>query len=90
MRLGNDAIVVKNINLLLKNTDLNKQTFSDANALLAEAFLNLEQRDSAVTKLKIAEKFTKINEDRARYRFILGQMYQEAGKKIVQTIFTMG
>ena len=81
MRLGNDAIVVKNINLLLKNTDLNKQTFSDANALLAEAFLNLEQRDSAVTKLKIAEKFTKINEDRARYRFILGQMYQEAGKK---------
>ncbi|MFW0736791.1 tetratricopeptide repeat protein [Flavobacterium sp. T12S277] len=79
MRLGNDAIVVKNINLLLKNTDLNKQTFSDANALLAEAYLNLEEKDSAVAKLKIAEKFTKINEDRARYRFILGQMYQEAG-----------
>ncbi|CAA9202519.1 type IX secretion system periplasmic lipoprotein PorW/SprE [Flavobacterium collinsii] len=79
MRLGNDAIVVKNINLLLKNTDLNKQTFSDANALLAEAYLHLEEKDSAVTKLKIAEKFTKISEDRARYRFILGQMYQEAG-----------
>lgn len=81
MRLGNDAIVLKNINLLLKNTDLDKQTFSDANALLAEAFLNLEQKDSAVAKLRIAEKFTKINEDRARYRFILGQMYQEAEKK---------
>lgn len=81
MRLGNDAIVVKNINLLLKKTDLNKQTFSDANALLAEAFLNLEERDSAVTKLKIAEEFSRVNEDRARYRFILGQMYQEAGMK---------
>ncbi|WP_310294452.1 tetratricopeptide repeat protein [Flavobacterium aquidurense] len=81
MRLGNDAIVVKNINLLLKNTDLDKQTFSDANALLAAAFLNLEQRDSAVTKLKIAEDYSKINEDKARYRFILGQMYQEAGKR---------
>ena len=81
MRLGNDAIVIKNINLLLKNTDLNKQTFSDANALLAEAFLHLEQRDSAVTKLKIAEDFSRINEDKARYRFILGQMYQEAGKR---------
>jgi tetratricopeptide (TPR) repeat protein len=81
MRLGNDAIVLKNIKNLLKNTDLDKQTFSDANALLAEAFLNLEQKDSAVTKLKIAEKFTRVNEDRARYRFILGQMYQEAGKK---------
>lgn len=81
MRLGNDAIVVKNINLLLKKQDLDKQTFSDANALLAEAFLNLEEKDSAVVKLKIAENFTKINEDKARYRFILGQMYQEAGKK---------
>ena len=80
MRLGNDAIVIKNINLLLKNTDLNKQTFSDANALLAEAFLNLEERDSAVTKLKIAEEFSRINEEKARYRFILGQMYQEIGK----------
>jgi len=81
MRLGNDAIVLKNIKLLLKNTDLDKQTFSDANALLSEAFLNLEQKDSAVAKLRIAEEFTKVNEDRARYRFILGQMYQEAGKK---------
>lgn len=81
MRLGNDAIVIKNIKLLLKNTDLDKQTFSDANALLAEAFLNLEEKDSAVTKLKIAEKFSRINEDKARYRFILGQMYQEAEKK---------
>lgn len=81
MRLGNDAIVIKNIKLLLKNIDLDKQTFSDANALLAEAFLNLEEKDSAVTKLKIAEKFSRINEDKARYRFILGQMYQEAEKK---------
>ena len=81
MRLGNDAIVVKNINLLLKKTDLDKQTFSDANALLAEAFLNLEERDSAVAKLRIAEEFSRINEDRARYKFILGQMYQEVGNK---------
>ena len=81
MRLGNDAIVIKNIKLLLKNTDLDKQTFSDANALLAEAFLNLEEKDSAITKLIIAEKFSKINEDKARYRFILGQMYQEAEKR---------
>ena len=90
MRLGNDAIVLKNINLLLKNTDLNKQTFSDANALLAEAFLNLEEKDSAVAKLRIAEKFTKIKEDRARYRFILGQMYQEAGKKDSANYFYNG
>ncbi|PWB25276.1 tetratricopeptide repeat protein [Flavobacterium sp. HTF] len=81
MRLGNDAIVIKNIKLLLKKTDLDKQTFSDANALLSEAFLNLEEKDSAVAKLRIAEDFSRVNEDKARYRFILGQMYQEQGKK---------
>lgn len=90
MRLGNDAIVVKNINQLLKKTDLNKQTFSDANALLAEAFLNLEERDSAVAKLRIAEQFSRINEDRARYKFILGQMYQEVGNKDSATYYYDG
>ncbi|OXG03434.1 protein involved in gliding motility SprE [Flavobacterium araucananum] len=81
MRLGNEAIALKNMKLLLKNVDLNKQTFSDANALLSEAFLNLEEKDSAISRLRIAEEFSRINEDKARYRFILGQMYQEAGKK---------
>ncbi|WP_345141455.1 tetratricopeptide repeat protein [Flavobacterium ginsengiterrae] len=90
MRLGNDAIVVKNINQLLKKTDLSKQTFSDANALLAEAFLNLEERDSAVAKLRIAEEFSRINEDRARYKFILGQMYQEVGNKDSATYYYDG
>jgi tetratricopeptide (TPR) repeat protein len=90
MRLENDAIVIKNIKLLLRNTDLKKQTFSDANALLAEAFLNLEEKDSAVTRLKIAEKFSGINEDKARYRFILGQLYQEAEKKDSATYFYDG
>ncbi|MDX6180998.1 gliding motility protein [Flavobacterium sp. Fl-77] len=90
MRLGNDAIVIKNINRLLKKTDLNKQTFADANALLAEAFLNLEKRDSAVAKLRIAEEFTRNNEERARYRFILGQMYQEVGQKDSATYFYDG
>lgn len=81
MRLGNDALVVKNINKLLKDEDFKNQPFADANALLAEAFLNLEQKDSAVAKLKIAVDYTKINEERARYRFILGQLYQELGKR---------
>ncbi|WP_413999715.1 tetratricopeptide repeat protein [Flavobacterium sp. W1B] len=81
MRMGNDALVVNNINRLLKDKKLKKQVFADANALLAEAFLNLEEKDSAVAKLKIAKDFTKRNNERARYRFILGQLYEELGKK---------
>ncbi|MCD0475667.1 gliding motility protein [Flavobacterium sp. EDS] len=81
MRLGNDELVIKNIYKLIKGVALKKQVYSDANALLAEAFINLEQKDSAITKLKIAEEFTKRNPQRSRYRFILGQLYQETNKR---------
>jgi tetratricopeptide (TPR) repeat protein len=49
--------------------------------LLSEAYLNLEEKDSALIRLKIAEKFTKQNKEKSRYRFILGQLYEELGKK---------
>ena len=81
MRLGNDAQVVKNISKLLDEKKLKNQVIADANALLSETFLNLEEKDSAVSKLKIAEKFTKLNIEKTRYRFILGQLYQELGKR---------
>jgi tetratricopeptide (TPR) repeat protein len=81
MRLGNDALVIKNIALLLEEKKLSKQVFANANALLSETYLNLEQKDSALIMLKNAEKNTKINAERARYRFIMGQLYEELGKK---------
>lgn len=79
MRLGNDALVIKNITKMLKESDPKKQVLADANALLAASFLNLEEKDSAIVKLKKAADFTKINNEKARYRFILGQLYQEKG-----------
>ena len=81
MRLGNDAQVIKNISKLLDDKRIKKQNIADANALLAESFLNLEEKDSAISKLKTAQIFTKVNSEKARYRFILGQLYQEIGKK---------
>lgn len=81
MRLGNDALVIKNINKLIEDKKLSKQVYANANALLAASFLNLEEKDSALVKLKIAENYTKINSEKARYRFILGQLYEELGEK---------
>lgn len=81
LRLGNDALVIKNISKLLEDQDVKKQVFADANALLAASFLNLEEKDSAVAKIKLAIEFTKINQESARYRFVLGQLYQELGYK---------
>ena len=81
MRLGNDALVIKNLSKLLKDFKLKNQFVANANAVLSEAFLNLEEKDSAVAKLKIAQEFTNINTEKARYRFILGQLYEETGKR---------
>lgn len=81
MRLGNDALVIKNLSKLLKDFKLKHQLTADANAVLAQSFLNLEEKDSAVAKLQIAQNQTKINTEKARYRFILGQLYEELGKR---------
>jgi len=81
MRLDNDALAVNNLRKLLKEIKFKDQIFADANATLAQAFLNLEQKDSAVAKLKIAKEFTKSKEEISRYNYILGQVYEELGYK---------
>lgn len=81
MRLDNNELAIDNLNKLLKEIKFKDQIFSDANATLAQAFLNNKEKDSAVAKLKLATKFTKQNEEKARYRFILGQIYNDLGYK---------
>lgn len=81
MRMDNDALAITNLRKLLKEIKFKDQIFADANATLAQAFLNLKENDSAIAKLKIATEFTKQNEEKARYRFILGQIYDQVGYK---------
>lgn len=81
MRMDNDALAVTNLTNLLHEIKFKDQIFADANAALSQAFLNLEEKDSAIAKLKLARDFTKENEEKARYHFILGQIYEEMGMK---------
>ena len=81
MRMENDAIAVINLRKLLREIKFKDQIFADANATLAQAFLNLGQKDSALVKLKTATAFTKSKEEQARYRFITGQLLAEMGQK---------
>ena len=81
MRLENDALALKNMQVIIKDIKLKNQIFADANATISQAFLNLGQKDSAVAKLKIATQFTKSKEEKARYRFILAQLYDDLGYK---------
>ena len=81
MRLDNDALAVQNLRKLLKEIKFKDQIFADANAALAQAFINLEEKDSAVAKIKLARDYTKSKEEKARYRFILGQLYEKLNYK---------
>jgi tetratricopeptide (TPR) repeat protein len=81
MRLENDEQAITNLRKLLKEIKFKDQIFADANATLAQAFINIEEKDSAIAKLKIATNFTKEKEEVARYKFILAQLYESRGDK---------
>lgn len=81
VRLENDALAVNNLSKLLSEIKFKDQIFADANATLAQAFLNLEQKDSAISRLRLATKFTKKDEEEARYKFILGQLFESIQEK---------
>lgn len=77
IRLENEGTAIKNLNQLLKEKkgQMDEQIYSDANAMLAQAFINTQVLDSAAFVLKRAVEFNRDREKEARYRFILGQLY---------------
>ena len=79
IRLDNDGVAIKNLNKLLKEKGeaMEPQVYSDANAMLAQAYIKTEKKDSAVYLLNKAIEFTKDNEKKARYHFIVGQLYSK-------------
>ena len=81
MRLENDALALKNMQVILKDIKLKNQVFADANATISQAFMNVGKKDSAIASLKLATQFTKSKEEKARYRFILAQIYEDLGYK---------
>lgn len=81
IRLDNNALAIKNLKRLLKQEELEGQDLADATSMLAQAYLNTKATDSAVMQLKIASQATKSNDERGRYRFIQGQLYNKLGYK---------
>ncbi|WP_291110402.1 tetratricopeptide repeat protein [Flavobacterium sp. UBA6195] len=81
IRLDNEDLAIKNLKLLLKDKKIQGQDLADANAMLAQAYINLKVNDTAISALKVAKEATKNNEEKARYTFILGQLYEEMNFK---------
>lgn len=81
IRLENDDLAIKNLKRLLEQEKLSKQDLADATAMLAQAYINTKSIDSAAWQLEIAAENTKSNDERGRYRFIQGQLYNTLGHK---------
>ncbi|WP_186434740.1 tetratricopeptide repeat protein [Dokdonia sp. Hel_I_53] len=81
IRLENNVIAIDNLKDIFEvESELSNQDRADAHAMLAQAFLNLETPDSALVYIKSASKLTKKLEERGRYNFIKGQLYNKLGK----------
>ncbi|MFD2542872.1 tetratricopeptide repeat protein [Lacinutrix gracilariae] len=81
IRLENDELAIKNLKRLLEQEELSGQDLADATSILAQAYINTKSLDSAITQIDIAAKVTKSNDERGRYRFIQGQLYNALGDK---------
>ena len=81
LRLENDELAIENLRTLMKQQDLVRQDLADATSTLAQAYINIEMLDSAVTQLNTASLNTKKNDERGRYRYIQGQLLNRLGYK---------
>ncbi|WP_299332695.1 tetratricopeptide repeat protein [uncultured Psychroserpens sp.] len=81
IRLENNELAIKNLKRLLDQEQLEDQDLADATSMLAQAYINIKAKDSALTQLAIAAEFTKKNKEKARFNYIIGQLYNEFGKK---------
>ncbi|MBU3820679.1 hypothetical protein KO566_01290 [Flavobacteriaceae bacterium XHP0103] len=81
IRLDNNKLAIENLKRLLEQEQLEGQDLADATSMLAQAYLNIKVVDTAITQLKIAANATKSNDERGRYLFIQGQLYNSLGYK---------
>ena len=79
IRIGNEKLAIKNLKKILDSDRLDDRDLADANASLAQAYINLNQIDSAVAPLYNAADFTDVNAEKGRYYYILGQLHNRLG-----------
>jgi len=80
MRLDNNRLAVNNLKKVLNLKYLEEQDIADASAAMAQAYINLRHLDSASVTLRRAAEFSGKNEEKGRFFYILGQLYNRLGQ----------
>ena len=81
LRLGQSETATVNLKELILNNKLENLDLAEANIYLAQAYINSKSQDSAISCLKTAINLTKNKSAKARYNYILGQLYDEFNYK---------
>ena len=81
IRLESEELALQNLKDFVYGTELKDQEYADASAAMAQAYINLQHKDSAIRKLKIAATLTRKNEEKGRYNYIIGQLYDALENK---------
>lgn len=80
MRLEFDELAIKNLKKILEGERLEEADRAEASATLAQAYININSPDSAVTQLRKAAELTDIKNKEGRYWYITGQLYDVLGE----------
>lgn len=81
IRLNNEENAIENLGKMLKRDELEPDEKVDANAMLAQAYINLDSLPQALEHIKVASELVKEKELKGRYTFIKGQLYNRLEEK---------
>ncbi|OED35799.1 hypothetical protein AB832_06025 [Flavobacteriaceae bacterium (ex Bugula neritina AB1)] len=81
LRLDHNEKAIEDLSKMIEEEFMEPQDYSDAVAMIAQAYINLEQKDSAVTYINKAAIHSKNNEEKGRYLYIKGQLLNQLGYK---------
>ena len=80
IRLRNIELAIENLEPLASSLSPESKFYPLANATLAEAFIQLQEMDSAATYIQKAAMFEPKRKNKARYLFITGQLLEAQEK----------
>ncbi|MEW7289506.1 type IX secretion system periplasmic lipoprotein PorW/SprE [Aquimarina sp. 2304DJ70-9] len=81
LRLDNNEKAIEDLTRMIEQEYMKPQDYADAVAMMAQAYVNLKRKDSAVTYINKAAVHTKKFEEKGRYLYIKGQLLNQLGYK---------
>ncbi|WP_160114769.1 lipopolysaccharide assembly protein LapB [Aquimarina sp. AU474] len=81
LRLDYNEKAIEDLNRMIEQEYMKPQDYADALAMVAQAYVNLEEKDSAISYINKAAIHTKKFEEKGRYLYIKGQLLNQLSYK---------